>query len=65
MEAMVWNEFDPDTYYSGKASIPGTVMDMFGFKLGKWYCIIYLTALAVGFRLLALIFLRLFVTKLQ
>ena len=44
LEALVWNEFDEKSYLNNY-----DMMDRLGFSLGKWYCILYLAILAIGF----------------
>lgn len=49
LEALCWNEFSGASYDPIKIQVNGSVMERFGFDLGKWWCILYLGILAVGF----------------
>jgi len=58
LESLFWNEFDNNTTYDHVWRNP---MEVFGFSLGKWNCILYLAIISIVTRTLALLFLRLFV----
>jgi len=59
-EAILRNEFEDNSKYEGKITY-----QQYEYDLGLATCIIILAALSVGFRFLALIFLRLTVRSVQ